>query len=78
MSASIGVGLADFLEFFFRVGIVGIAVGMVLQRELAIGALELDFSNRAAHAQHFVVVAFGVGGQNKPFSDEIAGTLVPV
>ena len=62
-----GIGFADFLEFFFRVGIVGIAVGMKLQRELAIGALELDFGDRAAHAQHFVVIAFCVRGQNKPF-----------
>ena len=63
-----GVGLADFLKFFFRVGIIGIAVGMILQRQLAVDALELDFRNGAAHAQNFVVVAFCVRGQNKPFS----------
>ena len=34
-----GVSFADFLEFFFCVRIVGIAVGMKLQRELAIRAL---------------------------------------
>src|ERR1700733_8562368 len=61
------VGFADFFEFVFRVRIIGIAVGMILQRELAIGALELDFGDRAVHAQHFVVVAFCVRGQNKPF-----------
>ena len=62
-----GVGFADFLEFFFRVGIVGIAVGMKLQRELAIGALEFQLRDGAGHAQHFVVIAFCVRGQNKPF-----------
>jgi hypothetical protein len=39
---------------------------MVLQRELAIGALEFDLSDGAAYAQHFVVVTFCVRGQNKP------------
>ena len=34
-----GVGFANFLELFFRVGIVRITIGMVLQRELAVGAL---------------------------------------
>ena len=62
-----GVGFADFFEFFFRVRIVGIAVGMVLQRELAIGALEFDLGDSAGHAQHFVVVAFCVRRQNKTF-----------
>jgi hypothetical protein len=37
---------------------------MELQRELAVGALEFDFGDSAGHAQHFVVVAFGVRGQN--------------
>jgi hypothetical protein len=40
-----GVGLADFFEFFFRVRVVRIAVGMVLQSELAIGALQLYLSD---------------------------------
>ena len=35
------VGFAALFEFLFRFGIVGIAVGMVLQRELAVGALDL-------------------------------------
>ncbi len=57
------VGFADFLEFFFRVRIVGIAVGMELQRQLAVGALQLDFGHGAGDAQHLVVIAFCVGGQ---------------
>jgi hypothetical protein len=62
-----GVGFADFLEFFFRVRIIGIAVGMILQRQLAIGALELDVGDRAAYAQYLVVIALCVRGQSKPF-----------
>ncbi len=58
------VGLAALLEALFGPGIVGIAVGMVLQRELAIGALDFLVVRRAADAQHFVVIAFYVGSQN--------------
>ena len=36
-----GVGFAALFEFFFGVGIIGIAVGMELQRQFAIGALDL-------------------------------------
>ena len=59
-----GVGFAALFEFFFRVGIVGIAVGMELQRQLAIGALDLLLGGGAGYAQHLVVVAFSVAGQN--------------
>ena len=59
-----GVGFAALLEFFFRVGIVGIAVGMELQRQFAIGALDLLLGGGAGQAQHLVVVAFSVAGQN--------------
>ncbi len=69
------VGFAALLEFFFRVGIVGIAVGMELQRQLAIGAFDLLLGGGAGHAQHLVVVAFSVAGQNglssNPFSSFI-------
>src|SRR5580698_9299949 len=58
-----GVGLTHFLEFFFRIRIVGITVRMVLERELAICALQFHFSHSAAHTQHFVVVAFCVRRQ---------------
>ena len=58
------VGLAALFEFVFRVGIVGIAVGMKLQRQLAIGALDLLIGGGAGYAQHLVVVAFSVAGQN--------------
>ena len=61
------VSLARFLELFFGVRIIRIAVGMKLQREFAISALELDVGDRAAYAQYLVVVAFCVRGQSKPF-----------
>jgi hypothetical protein len=59
-----GIGFAAFLEAFLGRRIVGIAVRMVLQRELAIGALDLLVAGCAADAQNFVVIAFYVGGQN--------------
>ena len=36
-----GVGLGRFLEFLFRLPVAGVAIGMVLQRELAVRALDL-------------------------------------
>ena len=64
------VGFAAFLEALLGRRIVGIAVGMVLQSELAIGALDFLVVGRAADAQHFVVIAFYVGSQNcLPFSE---------
>src|ERR1019366_5256499 len=58
------VGFAALLKALFGRWVVGIAVGMVLQRELAICALDFLIGGRAADAQHFVVIAFYVGGQN--------------
>ena len=76
------VGLAALLEFLFRVGIVGIAVGMELQRQLAIGALDLLLGGGAGHAQNFVVVAFSVAGQNglssNPFRLSFSDHIVSV
>jgi hypothetical protein len=59
-----GVGFGDFLEFFFRIRIIRVAIGMPLHGELAIRALELNFGDGAADAKHFVVIAFCVRGQN--------------
>ena len=58
------VGLAHFLEFFFRVRIARIAVGMKLERKLPICALDLLLGGFAGNSEHFVVVAFYVAGQN--------------
>jgi hypothetical protein len=71
------VSLAAFLEFFFRIRIIGIAVGMELQRQLAIGALELRFRDRAGHTQHFVEIALCVRRQKKPFKNNVWGKLGP-
>ena len=58
------VGLTALFELFFRGGIVGIAVGMELQRQFAVGALELLIGCGAGYAQNLIVVAFSVAGQN--------------
>ena len=44
------VGFAAFFELFFRVGIVGVAVGMVLQRQLAVGAFDLLIGRAPGYA----------------------------
>ncbi len=62
-----GIGFTDFLEFLFRIRIVGIAVWMELQREFAIRALEFLFRDSAGYTQHIVIVAFCVRRQNEPF-----------
>jgi hypothetical protein len=58
------VGFAAFLEFFFRIGVIGIAIRMKLQRQLAIGAFNLLIVGFALNPEDFVVVAFYVAGQN--------------
>jgi hypothetical protein len=60
------IGLAAFCEFFFGVGIVGIAVRMVGQRQLAIGAFDLLIGSCTGNSQDLVIVAFSVTGQNGP------------
>ena len=55
-----GVGFADFFEPLLRVRIIGIAVGVVLQRKLAICALQFDVSDCAGNAQNLVIVSFCV------------------
>ena len=60
-----GVGLAALLEAFFRIRIVGIAVGMKLQRQLAVGALDLLIVGGARDAQNLVIVAFYVRSQTR-------------
>src|SRR5262249_51817153 len=76
-----GVGLAGFLEFLFRVGVIGITVGVKLQRKLAISALDLLLSGAALHSQNLVVIAFYVAGQNRlsnPFGRDPAFTFATV
>src|SRR5215472_11244582 len=58
------VGFAAFLESFFRVWVVGIAVGVVLQCQLAIGTLDLQLAGAALDAQDFVIISFYVAWQS--------------
>ncbi len=67
-----GVGFAALLEFFLGVGIVRIAIGMKLQRQLAVRALDLLVAGFAGNSEHFVVIAFYVTGQNGPKSFRIS------
>ena len=52
------VGLGRFLERLFRRLVARIAVRVVLQRQLAIGTLQLRLGGRLGDAEDFVVVAF--------------------
>jgi hypothetical protein len=57
-----GVGLAAFLEHLFRT-VLGIAIRVVLHRQLAIGALDLLIGSSAFDTKNFVVIAFCICGQ---------------
>src|SRR5207302_11044583 len=62
-----GIGLADFLEFLLRIRIIRITVGMVLECQLAVGALQFRLGHGASDAQHLVIVTFCVRSQKWPF-----------
>src|SRR5262245_64336903 len=53
-----GVSLRRLLEPIFGNLVAGIAIRMVLERELAIRALDLLIGGGARNAEHLVVVAF--------------------
>jgi hypothetical protein len=63
-----GVGFATLFEFFFRVGIIGIAIGVELKRQLAVGALDFLLTGPAGNPEDLVVIAFDVAGQNRVFA----------
>jgi len=74
------VGLADFFEFILRVGIVRIPVGMKLQRQFAISALQFLLGAGASDAQYLIIIAFCVRGQNRPSNERKynrSGTYLP-
>src|SRR6266568_3463963 len=55
------VGFRDFFELLGRLlRALRIAVGMVLEREFPVGALDLLLGGAPSHAQHFVVVSLTV------------------
>ena len=53
------VGLGRLLELLDGLGVAGVAVGVVLDRQLAIRRRDLLVGSVALHAQDFVVIAFG-------------------
>ena len=55
------VRLCRFLELVFGSAIPGIAIGVIGERQLAIGALDFLLGRRLGDAEHFVVVAFAHG-----------------
>ena len=57
------VGLGRLLEALLGVRIAGVAVGVVLERELAVGLLELVGARLARDAQDLVVVALRQGSR---------------
>jgi len=59
-----GIGLAAFFELFFRVRIVRIAVGMVLQRQLAVSAFDLLLARAPLDPKYLVVISFYVARQS--------------
>ena len=52
-----GVRLGGLLELLLGGLVAGIAIGMMLERQLAVGALDLLIAGRTADAEHVVVVA---------------------
>ena len=52
-----GVRFRRFLEAFFRGVVALVAIGMVLERLLAVRALEVLFAGVPGHTQDFVIVA---------------------
>ena len=70
------VGFAAFFEFLFCVRIIRIAIRMKLQRQFAIGALDLLIIGFAGNPKNFVVVAFYVAGQNSSKSFRVDCKLV--
>jgi len=58
-----GVSLGGFLEAVFGCGVAGIAVGVVLHGELAVGAFDFLLAGGSFYTENFVVVAFCIGCQ---------------
>src|SRR5690606_13174415 len=56
-----GVGLGRFLEALLGFGVARVAVGVVLQRQLAVGALDVLLGRSARNAQDLVVIAHRLG-----------------
>jgi hypothetical protein len=57
------IRLATLLEALLAFQVVGVAVRVILQRQLAIGALDFAVRRRARDAENFVIIAFNVSSQ---------------
>ncbi len=66
-----GIGLGGFFEALFGGRVAGVAIGVVLHGELAVGAFDFLFACAAFYSENFVVIAFCVGCQSV-----VLGTLV--
>jgi hypothetical protein len=58
------VGFTRLFELLFSVGVIGIAVGMKLQSELSISALNLLFGGFSGDPKNLIVITFYVTSQN--------------
>ena len=54
--AEYGVRLSGLLEFLFSFLVAGVAVGMVLHRQLAVSALDFLIGSAPGYAQNFVII----------------------
>jgi hypothetical protein len=57
------IGFAALLEALLRRVVVRVAVRVILQRQLAVGALDLAIARRAGDPEYFVIIAFCFGSQ---------------
>src|SRR5262249_46524204 len=71
-----GVGLRGLFELLFRAFVAGVAIGVVLHRELPVGAFQLRFARVPRDPEDLVVVVFAhafatftiAGRSRRPFS----------
>lgn len=60
------VGFRGFLELLFRLGIVRIVVGMILERQFSVGVLYLVVRSISGDAQNFIIIA--LAHENVPYN----------
>jgi hypothetical protein len=58
------------LKSLFRIRVIGIAVRMVLQGELAVSAFYLDVGSRTGYAENLVIITFTVRCRNRKLLEE--------
>jgi len=50
------VGFVDFLELFFRFGLAGVHVRVILARQTPVGGLDIRFLGRFIQTKRFVII----------------------